>query len=203
MKITAYKCINTDKIFESISDYRQHRAHYLAKKQQEDDKQAKRDKIKESIDHLRNTATTIEEISEWIVDNGHILALYNNVRPTTDFRITDVKLNLTWYSSCSNSHCAPFDGVQNWDTTKNPHLPVGYPGFRGEIVLKYIGSTNTFFNRIFEDTGINFRNGGGNGGMQYSYHLTLFAADWPGLVEKELEHRVWIELRDGAHNISA
>lgn len=201
MKIAAYKCVDTGKIFESMSAYRLHRARHLAKKKVESDQQAKRDKVKASLDHLRNTATTTSEISEWIINNCYSLAFYNNIKLTDNFRIITVDFNLTWQSRCSNSHSAPLNGVRNWGATTSD-LPANYPGVCGRIAIKYSGNTNAFFSNIFKGTGINFGTGGG-GGANYASDIIMFAADWPALTESLLGIQVWHELRDGYHNINA
>ena len=186
MKITAYKCPDTGKIFESKLDYDRHRKIYIAKKRQERNHQKILDEMTNKLAKFRETAQTTHDIECWIIENSEFLAHRHNVvnhRKKTKFYFTDVKINVKYNNSVSNTHSAPFNGVENWGRDKN--LPMGYPGWRGQVDFKFDGDIDGFFSDLFSRTGIHLGTGGGSGSF-YSSDIILYEADWLGLHDKRI-----------------
>lgn len=150
----------------------------------------------------------IKDNWKWFWANGAKNEFYNwgsNKGTTAPFHeYVDVSIiDLRWNEKCSNSHSNPRKGVQNFDTRAdyNKGKPTGYPGWRGRININvrppmskhkkdpymHDGWGSGYFDRTTICTG----SGGGGGTrdkngekyINYSYDLTLWAADFPGMYE--------------------
>lgn len=186
MKIIAYKCTNTGKIFESKRDYDQHRRRYLADQRRILNGQKVIQNLENKLAKFRNTAQTISEIENWILANSKFLAHRHNVinhRRKTAFEFLNVSINANYRESVSNTHSAPFNHAQNWSREK--HLPMGYPGWHGRIEFRYNGDIDGFFSSLFSNTGINLGTGSG-GGDWYSSEITLWGFDWPEMYSEKV-----------------
>ncbi len=200
MKITAYKCPDTGKIFEHRSEYDEYRFDVLCYRAEKARIKAIKDKFERKITKLRMTAKSTDDIEEWVLKYSRELAAFNDAEPNDKFEISSIQFKTKWRMDCSNSHSAPFSGETNWGGRK-PGITRSYPGFNGSIDFKYHGDLRNFF-QLLKKTGINTGTGGG-GGSGFHAEVTLFADDWPAMAEKQLEHDVWILLRDGKHNMNA
>lgn len=105
---------------------------------------------------------------------------------------------LSWQEEVSNSHSCPRGGVENFDTRAdyNKGKPTGYPGWRGRIIIKVLPPTYKYHGKeyigdgwgssYFKNTTIHTGSGGGGNGKnckEYSYAVTLWAADFPVMYE--------------------
>lgn len=190
MKITAYKCTDTGKIFEHHSEYQTHRKQYLAEQAKIAARQARVAAADTIIDNLRNIASTFDEIAQWVIDNQETLidrfyANHPNERRPREtkryvpFRINFVKLDGMQHGvNISNSHSAPKGMPTNW-SGGNHHLPTGYPGWHGRILIQHEGDFS-HVSRLFSDIGICTGTGGGWAG-ELSYDVKLWEADWPAM----------------------
>ena len=182
VEIVAYKCVDTGRIFEFEPDYRQHRARLLHQRRRERDVQVRVLAFDAQVQHLRETATSFEDISEWIQANISTLlartSQKNHRKFKGQFELKSFEFeNMRFCDQCSNSHSAPIGEKTNWHGT--PDLPRGFPGWRGQAVFTYDGDTPWFLTDTFDIPGINF---GSGGGVQYRGEMTLFEQDWPGIV---------------------
>jgi len=189
MKITAYKCTDTGKIFEHHSEYQVHRQQYLAEQAKIAARQSRVAAADTIISNLHNSAATFDEITQWVIDNQETLIdrFYANhpherrpreTKRYVPFRITSVKLDRMHHNvNISNSHSAPRGMPTNWGG--NYHLPTGYPGWHGRILIQHEGDFS-HVSRLFSDIGICTGTGGGGGGY-LSYDVKLWEADWPGM----------------------
>ena len=121
---------------------------------------------------------------------------------------------LRWSDSVSNSHSAPHNGVENFDT-RSPHnkgKPTGYPGWTGSInwIVKwprelegmYLGS-DLFSHGTFRSGRQRAHTGTGGGGgghmskefntwvQKPGYDFRIYAADWPGMARYYEKKKVW------------
>lgn len=123
---------------------------------------------------------------------------WDKIRDT--FTITIEHLSLTYSDCVSNSHDCPHNGVTNWggrDTLKDGTLaPRGYPGFSGSITFKTSHEPYSFASNILEGTRIHTGSGGGGGSNRYSYSVSFFLDDWPGIAARIREEKEKHE-RDG------
>ena len=186
MKIIAYKCPDTGKIFESKLDYDRHRKNYIAKKRQERNHQKILDEMTNKLAKFRETAQTTHDIECWIIENSEFLAHRHNVvnhRKKTTFEFLNVNINVKYRESVANTHSAPFNHVQNWAREK--HLPMSYPGWYGRIEFRYNGDIDGFFSDIFRNSGIYL--GTGSGGCDwYSSEIILWGFDWPSMYSEKV-----------------
>ena len=184
MKIIAYKCPDTRKIFESKLDYDRHRKKFLADRKKQKNKQKIIDGYTKIFQDFRNTVQYVVDIGPWIVDNCDLIVKHSNMvnydKATKNFKITRVNTRLYYNDLCSNSHFAPTGGVENWGRDQN--LPLGYPGWKGRTEFEFTGDYSGFFGELFTGTRINFGSGSGSVGCYYT-DITLFESDWPGLKE--------------------
>lgn len=193
MKITAYKCPDTGKIFEYESYYRKHRFEYIAKRRANNKRIRKLDSLTDEIDNLRQTAKTSAEIITWLYSNGSILSSYhrykhniNNNEDSNDaFEFTKISLTLKKFDEvCSNSHCSPLTGGKtNWGRISS--LPMGYPGWKGRLEYHNTGNIHYYTRHALDDIGI-FCGSGSGYSKYYGCEITIFAVDWPGLYKQHL-----------------
>jgi len=73
VKITAYKCTDTGKIFEHHSEYQVHRQQYLAEQAKIAARQSRVAAADTIISNLHNSAATFDEITQWVIDNQETL----------------------------------------------------------------------------------------------------------------------------------
>lgn len=188
MKIIAYKCPDSGKIFEYKKDYDDYRRNFLAIRRREKNKQKIINGYNKILEDFRSTPRSWIEMGQWICDNTNVFVerawlLDGHTTKPKPMKFTNVIINATYREQCSNTHSAPFNGVTNWHSKSD--LPRGYPGWTGTIKLFYTGDYDGFFSHMFEKTGLNFGSGGGGSG---SYHsgITFFESDWPGLKEQRV-----------------
>jgi hypothetical protein len=104
-----------------------------------------------------------------------------------EFGIKIQYLSLDFSESISNSHSCPHTGVTNWGGDRKlpdgSPAPRGYPGFGGRISFKLTHDTPSFCSDIFKSTRIHTGTGGGGGNNIYTYGVSFFLDDWPGIAK--------------------
>jgi hypothetical protein len=204
MKITAYKCRFTGKIFEEherdkyvlhLRNLRTGMAGDRLEKKMESEWTTWLSAEKKKITH-------IDQIIPWFLTNQKkIMAKVNSQHKRESIsdhcrfvlksdEFDTLSFDLTWNPMCSNSHCAPDNGKTNWGS--NPGAPLGYPGWKGTLKgnLKRLPRHNGAYpyNLAYELVGFKTGSGGG-GNSHHEYGLTLFLDDWPGLgTQMEIEN---------------
>lgn len=154
---------------------------------------------------------------KWFWANGAKNEFYNwgsNKEAAAPFHeYVDVSIiDFYWNEKCSNSHSSPRSGVTNWSPSQNTDktVPTSYPGWRGRININvrppmskhkkdpymHDGWGSGYFDRTTINTGTGggggVRDRDGNKYVNYSYDLTLWAADFPGMYEA-LRKDQWIQ----------
>lgn len=194
MKIQVYKCPWTGKIFEfsKRDKYIKHLSEIRVKNREAwKGRHAKRT-FSDWLASEKSRIKNVSEIPQWIMDNQeYMMNAYNGIHSkefdghfyTATDKFVGIRFGSIHYTdSASNSHNAPHTGVTNWGSKAD--LPVGYPGWVGSIT----GSLNrdkkhnhsypygSFLRMLGLKTG-----GGGGGNERWSYSVTVFLDDWPGL----------------------
>ena len=192
MKITAYKCPDTGKIFEHQSAYNGHRRRWLRQQKAAQIRSARLSACHTTLQTLWATAVCTDDIAAWVLSNQTLLEDRHYVmhgpyrrRPTITknnphvWQITNLYFDhMQWKPFLRNAHCAPGSQQQNW--IGDPDLPLGGPGWYGELHIDTCGYLDGGFRELFEDTGICCLSGSGSKGVSV-YEVTLWAADWPGM----------------------
>lgn len=190
--INAYQCPVTKKLFNISS-----RTKYInhIKKIRNKRNELRRDAIfaanfEKWYESQYTTLDSIAAIEQWAMVNIQKFIKYyyrdypHSLAENKDTEIIDLKLDVNFKPICSNSHCRPRDGVENWH--RLPDSPTWYPGWFGSITYYYKGRWPT---DILVKMGIHSGSGGG-GAMKNGYSsirqtVTLFASDWPALFEAQ------------------
>jgi hypothetical protein len=110
----------------------------------------------------------------WVTDHKS----WDKIRD--DFQIRITYLDLTWSNRVDNSHSCPHNGETNWGGGK-AGVPRGYPGWTGTISFQLSHDVPSFSSNLLKGTRIHTGTGGGGGKNLYTYGVTLFADDWPGV----------------------
>jgi len=195
MKIQAWKCPYTGKIFEEKD-----RAKYIACR-----RKGRKDFLRQQeADNLRNTwkawllaekmnITDPFQIPEWFLENQKKImeatnAIHGVNRWASDFFVPEdefvalVFTGIKYSELVSNSHSCPVGGVQNFigDNT----MPKGYPGWSGYIKGSLIRpakyDSGYPYSAALNLVGIHTGSGGG-GNKGFGYDIKIFLGDWPGL----------------------
>lgn len=203
-KITVWKSDMDGKLFEDKSKYVKHLRTLAAKnilKRKFEHKEATRPIIMQKMGQVKSSG----ELTQFIKDNWQWFWLNGAARCTwrwkdkppihelVDIRITGLK----WDEHLSNSHSCPQGGVSNFGRGSD-YGATGYPGWKGQIHIEikppsYMYKKKSYIEEgwgsdYFDDTIINTGSGGGGGGpttKKYTYGLTLWAADFPVIYEKQ------------------
>ncbi len=197
MKIQVYKCRFTGKIFE-MADVKKYKKHLKDLRKEQKEKR-KLDNIKKTfatwLATERAKITNVEQIIPWFLKNQrHIMDAHNagcksyRTWDTDKFHeadnFTDLKLSVKFDRCVSNSHVCPDTGVTNW--CGRDAGPRGYSGFYGNIngVLQRDRKHNSAYPYGSALNLVGLKTGSGGGGNDHwSYEVSIFDADWPGLVE--------------------
>jgi hypothetical protein len=131
-------------------------------------------------------------IIKWINEHGYWFLINQlqkvktklyNLQELTDFKLRISSLTVSYEEKVSNSHHCPRNGVTNWYATLS--LPTGYPGWRGTIEFEILPeSANELVSvvHMLSNVGINLGSGGCNDKVHYTFDVTFFEEDWPGLI---------------------
>ena len=153
-------------------------------------------KIKQDHDQhclLMGQVKSISELHTFLIDNWQ--------RYDTKATLVAIKLSVKWYDLLSNTHSCPRSGITNWDRDKN--LSLGYSGWYGRI--NYVVQTKSRnSDRPFDQLPIHTGTGGGSSNykknddtsesVSYSYDVTLWADDFPGLLAEHEKSINWVAL---------
>lgn len=193
MKVTVNKCPYTGKLFEDDLKYSKHLRRLQAERRAKRKDEKIRNTFSDWLAAEKSKITEVKQIVPWFMDNQRTImdaanAIVNNIDRYGKFTdlCTYSKLEISgprWNRNVSNSHRCPVGGVVNWGGHK-PGLPTGYPGWTGHIAgsltrpKNKMGSypTSDILNLIGLHTG-----SGGGGNESWSYGLSIFLDDWPGL----------------------
>ena len=190
-RVTAWKCVKTGTLFETERSYRRHLCERRYKQT-----------IQERRDHLLQTAearvaevrrmTSFEEIENWLNSNTDALfalaeikggafnakrwemARKKRIKPTAgNFRLKKMR-----WEQIATTHSAPI-GRKTTGWGKEP--AERHPGWRGQITFQQSDCVASGSD-LLRGIGINTGSGGG-GGSNYSYEVSLYAEDFPELLE--------------------
>lgn len=121
------------------------------------------------------------------------------------------EFSVVWSDSVSNSHHSPRNGVRNFTrvgkSSDGSALPRGYPGWSGRAswIVRWPAEWDGWYpgSELFITPRCGIHSGsGGGGGMgyddefkcrvqHYSYGISIFAADWPGLARFREKKLMW------------
>jgi hypothetical protein len=135
-------------------------------------------------------------IAPWMLENQQRIMQYCN-RPGRgvywadkfDLKndvFTEIKIETGKFKErVSNTHNCPKNGVTNF--TCKPDRPRGYPGWTGQVSGRLFRIPNKMrgypYGSLLNAIGLHTGSGGG-GNDNWSYGLSIFLDDWPGLVEE-------------------
>jgi hypothetical protein len=192
MKIEAWKCQTTGKLFEFENEFVSHKRKIdraaLA--------QLKKRRIAQERDQcwidLQHQEIDISQLVENLIGRQEIYW------PDSQKTLINLKIDVTYSTSVSNTHSCPKTGVQNWHC--NNDKPKGYPGWSGRIFWEEsVGNlskgSDRFHNNSYIYTGTG--SGGTNpitGNKTYQYDVKIFADDWPGLALYREKRSMWEKL---------
>lgn len=214
-RTTVWKCDQTGKLFEDKKKYVVH-LKKLARVKRYERRIRSCDEQRDAIMlDMGNTVKSMTQLAQFVKDNWTWF-FYNGLkhesfsRQKVEDRHELLFLSfdeMTWKNSASNSHVAPRNGVTNWsrkETFPDGTLkPTGYPGWVGTIRMAVRGDqytyrgktlcTSGFSSHYFTDTLIKTGSGGG-GATEYQFGATLFAADFPAMLEQYEKEKIWNQL---------
>lgn len=198
MKVMAYKCPYTGKLFdlEDEAEYRKYVNREKAELREIARMEKIRNEFKEWLSKEKESIYTVEEIAPWFLENQrtimdgmnaiHNLSKQDRERFQTDDIFTKLEIKFREFDPLvSNTHVCPRNGaVTNW-WCKNDK-PRGYPGWEGQVSgtlvrpLRYNSSypSSSILNFVDIHTG-----SGGGGNKDWSYGVSVFLDDWSGIQE--------------------
>ena len=183
MQITAYKCTQTGKLFEDAAEYRRHTRRLKTAATSAAKRAAEVEAAIKQLVDLRQQVKGIEEIPDWIMLNHEQLTqierIINNTHHSKKPYIKPYLVTVTghWSILVPNTHCCPKNGVTNWRQIKD--LPLGYPGFYGNITWGANGETGLY--HILKVARLHLGTGGANACGDGYYGFQLFLEDWPNI----------------------
>lgn len=196
MKIEAWKCQTTGKLFEVERDFTSHKRKLSrAKTVQLKKQQNERTRLQAWTD-LQNEEFDISQLAP------KLLARQDEFWPDyTTTKLTNLKFQLAWCDSVSNTHFCPKSGMHNWHCHKE--LPKGYPGWHGRIWWETSAADNRSDDHRFGLYGQCIHTGTANTGSgcstkttyTYSYEVLIFADDWKGLATYRDKENMWEALK--------
>lgn len=200
-KVLVWKSDADGKLFEDRTKYIKHLKKLAAARMIERKIQRMHD-MRTSIVTQLGECESFDDMTQFIKDNWEWFV--NNNSSTSPRRVkrkvelVDLKfVSMHWHPHMRNSSACPIGGVRNWQATSANGLPTGYPGFNGYIVFSLKAGLNMSASYCFNDTTIHTGSGGGNydknGILRYSFDVSLFADDFPGLVRMR-EHQNLINI---------
>lgn len=192
MKIEAWKCEYTGKLFEVEKEFISHKRKLARAKTEQLKKLRKAQELQQGWVNLQHEEFDINQLAGKLVEGQEIYW------PNSGSTLINLQLNLTYDESVSNLHYCPKTGVQNW--WRKNELPKGYPGWSGriswEVKTKDMSDSHRFRNASFIYTGTGSGGGGSktDGTKTYQYEVKIFADDWPGLALYREKRLMWSKL---------
>lgn len=149
--------------------------------------------VKEFRDHwqsVQNQVTTSQELAEEIQKIWPSLArLVSPQGRQKQPELLEIQFeNLSFRQCVSNTHSAPPSGVTNWWC--RPNLPRGYPGWQGNLILRFSSSLPEFTHYYFKELGIYTGTGGGSR-SNLRFQCQFWAEQWPAWRAVEEKHMIW------------
>lgn len=190
-QILVWKCPRTNTLFESKEDYVNHLREMARRNLSELNRKKNLNKCLKEFNQFTCIDDLFNAFPKLIVKHYNII--YNdNIK--CPFKI---KYDLKFRNDCSNSHSAPRDGETNWGGYKKG-VTRSYPGMYGTIRFSFLNEKdynkfdkiNGFTNSFIKEVGIKTGGGGysrSDGGPALQYNVTLFASDWPNILEMNTE----------------
>lgn len=204
--VSAWYCTHTDKLFSSKKEYVSH-LKKLANERMIKVKVEKSKNIKLSQLAEMHDLESFHDIEDWIVKHSDLFVLTSCKLPSGQEipKIVSIELtNMKFDKFISNSHNAPIGKLTNWGGREG--IPTGYPGWKGRVLYRILGSYPEFLSNLFKNTGICLGTGTGSAcsgsrvfdnnkliQSSYSAEVILFAADWPGLSRQQVLTRLLTE----------
>jgi hypothetical protein len=187
MKIEAWKCQSSGKLFEVEAEYISHKRKLARAKTEQLKKLRKAQELNQVWVDLQHEEFNINQLAGKLVEGQEIYW------PNSGANLVNLQLKLTYDKSVSNTHCCPKLGVQNW--RRKNELPKGYPGWTGqiswEVTTKDVSDSNRFRNASFIHTGTGSGGSKSDGTKTYQYQVSIFADDWPGLALYREKQLMW------------
>lgn len=208
-KVTIWKSDLDGKLFEDKTNYVKH-LRKLAGARMIEKSQAKMNAEREEMITKMGQVASVQELEQFIKDNwswfynnglkGNLWRVENK-ELNTDHELVDIKItDVKWNKHVSNSHSCPRKrGVTNFGD--HDGRPTGYPGWYARIRFTVKTSEYTYKRKkhFYQGFGSDYFNGtiintgsGGGGDCQYQYGITLWAADFPVMYEKQMRWE-WCE----------
>lgn len=203
MKIEAFKCMDTGKLFEFEAEYRAHRTRYLRAQAKTRAKEQARAAAVAEVAALKAEVTEVEQLPGWLLRNyAKLMKASKTIRALPAGKLAEhppeiLSMQLIFSDLVSNSHSAPKSGVTNWYRDKA--LPLGYPGFRGQVSWrdnKRWSDHHRARTEMLDLIGVHTGTGGGG-----TYECRIYIDDWPGLQQELLfksligQDKQWIYVR--------
>ena len=187
MKIEAWKCQSSGKLFEVEAEYISHKRKLARAKTA----QLKKRRLAQERDQcwidLQYEEFDITQLAEKLVARQEIYW------PDTKSNLINLKIDVTYSKLVSNTHCCPKTGIQNWHCQNDK--PRGYPGWTGriywEVNTKDVSDSNRFRNNSYIHTGSGSGGSKPDGTKTYQYSVSIFADDWPGLALYREKQLMW------------
>ena len=187
MKIEAWKCQSSGKLFEVEAEYISHKRKLARAKTA----QLKKRRMVQERDQcwidLQYEEFDITQLAEKLVARQEIYW------PDTKSNLINLKIDVTYSKLVSNTHCCPKTGIQNWHCQNDK--PRGYPGWTGriywEVNTKDVSDSNRFRNNSYIHTGSGSGGSKPDGTKTYQYSVSIFADDWPGLALYREKQLMW------------
>ena len=216
-QILVWKSDADGKLFEDKKKYQTHLRKLARERSHSRKVEAARNKRDAFITDVLSQVKTIKELEQCIKDNWDWF-YYNAVdknswrhgkKEKVIHKYHNVKFDVSWRDSVSNSHSCPRGGVTNWGgitvLADGSPAPRGYPGWYGSIVIEVITEKYKYKNAeyyrdgyggdYFIETGIHTGTGGGghatDGVTNYRYSVDLFASDFPEMWKRQQQSTNW------------
>ena len=188
MKIEAFKCVDTGKLFEFEAEYRAHRTRYLRAQAKTRAKEQARAAAIAEVAALKAEVTEVAQLPGWLLRNyAKLMKASKTIRALPAGKFAEhppeiLNMQLIFSDLVSNSHSAPKSGVTNWYRDKA--LPLGYPGYRGQVTWrdnKYRSDQHLARSEMLDLIGVHTGTGGGG-----TYECRIYIDDWPNLRQELL-----------------
>lgn len=199
MKTEVYKCRFTGKIFEK-KDKKEYINHLSSIRKEKKTRRMKRNIEREFdiwITEEKMKISHVDMIVPWMLSKQKELMEWHNKLDCYSKSIFNGKfyldtdtlcisnIDVNYQDSVSNSHACPANGVTNFMGDAN--LPRGYPGFYGSIkgyLVRHRSHMSDYpTSSLLKMIGLRTGSGGG-GNESWYYSLSVFIADWPGLIQQ-------------------
>ena len=176
MKIDAWKCQTTGKLFEIETEFNSHKRRLSRARTVQLKKQRAEQELNQVWIDLQCEEFDISQLAIKILTRQQVLWKKSKIA------LSELRFQLAWSDSVRCTHSCPKSGVTN--------------GWHGRIWweshdLGYSDSDRFCNNNIGIHTGSGSGNSKGKGINVYSYDVSIFAADWPGPAARQEKLKMW------------